>query len=417
MAELNQVSPEGTPARTGGGKKKSHYPYANADYGEGFKFDPDFSGPVRNRKCTDVLCLGLFLAFLGGWIFVGYFALQRGDIDKVIYPTDSHGRICGRGDFADRPFLLFFDLTKCLNPAVLALGCRTPQVCVEECPREKYSGYAEAHFGISLSKSQDVKNKMKPFCANVTDAEWRTKSAKTLIEEEICPAWVLPSTPVIGRCLPTLMEVENEDADPEATVFEDRDTVDGKGVKEGVLTSAVTALGAFLEVRNFGERVFNDLSATWWMIVVAFVAAAVISFLWIVLMRFFAGIMVWTSIFLAGGLFGGLFGYTLYKYITVKDLPSAQGNVFMVNFTPDYAKDLLALGDTWLAFTIILGIIFVVIVMILIVLRCVCVKFRFRFEAVCISCELQTCALLQHATDVTTTCEKVLYVRLSELGS
>jgi hypothetical protein len=46
----------------------------------------------------------------------------------VIYPTDSRGEICGRGELHDRPLLLFFDLTKCLNPAVLAIGCKTPQV-------------------------------------------------------------------------------------------------------------------------------------------------------------------------------------------------------------------------------------------------------------------------------------------------
>ena len=51
-----------------------------------------------------------------------------GDINRVIYPTDSQGRICGVGDLQDRPNLLFFDLTKCLNLGVLAHGCVTPQV-------------------------------------------------------------------------------------------------------------------------------------------------------------------------------------------------------------------------------------------------------------------------------------------------
>ena len=55
----------------------------------------------------------------------------------MIYPTNSKGQICGRGNLTDRPFLLFFDLTRCLNPAVLALGCPTPQVCVEKCPEAR----------------------------------------------------------------------------------------------------------------------------------------------------------------------------------------------------------------------------------------------------------------------------------------
>ena len=55
----------------------------NGDYGEKFHFDPDFEGPVRNRSCTDVICLGLFLALLGGWGFVAYIGFSEGDINKV----------------------------------------------------------------------------------------------------------------------------------------------------------------------------------------------------------------------------------------------------------------------------------------------------------------------------------------------
>ena len=63
---------------------------------------------------------------------------------QVIYPTNSKGEICGRGQHAMRPYLLFFDLTRCLNPAVMSLGCPTMQVCVKECPKDKYSGYGDA---------------------------------------------------------------------------------------------------------------------------------------------------------------------------------------------------------------------------------------------------------------------------------
>ena len=72
-------------------------------------------GPVKKRGCTDILCLLLFLAFIGGWIFVAYLAFSQGDIDKVLHPTDSKGNVCGRGELEDKPYLMFFDLTKCLN--------------------------------------------------------------------------------------------------------------------------------------------------------------------------------------------------------------------------------------------------------------------------------------------------------------
>ena len=55
------------------------------DYGKPYAFEPDFSGPIKKRSCTDVLCLVLFLAFLGGWAFVAAFGITNGDISKVQY--------------------------------------------------------------------------------------------------------------------------------------------------------------------------------------------------------------------------------------------------------------------------------------------------------------------------------------------
>ena len=55
----------------------------NNEYGKKYDFSPDFEGPVKDRSCTDILCLLLFLAFLGGWGFVAYIGVSQGDIDKV----------------------------------------------------------------------------------------------------------------------------------------------------------------------------------------------------------------------------------------------------------------------------------------------------------------------------------------------
>ena len=88
-------------------------------------------GPIKNRGCTDVICFLLFFAFLGGWGVVGYYGFKNGDPTRLIYPSDSSGAICGSSDkLANRPNLLFFDLTKCIMKpgAALALGCLTKQV-------------------------------------------------------------------------------------------------------------------------------------------------------------------------------------------------------------------------------------------------------------------------------------------------
>ena len=40
-------------------------------FGSGRRHDPDFSGPVKDRGCTDVCCLLLFVVFVVGWIVAG----------------------------------------------------------------------------------------------------------------------------------------------------------------------------------------------------------------------------------------------------------------------------------------------------------------------------------------------------------
>ena len=76
----------------------------------------------RSRSCTDVLCLALFLVFLGGWVAIGVLGFMKGDPDQLVYPSNSRGEICGRGDYVDQPSLWFYDLSKC----TFGLGCSTP---------------------------------------------------------------------------------------------------------------------------------------------------------------------------------------------------------------------------------------------------------------------------------------------------
>ena len=153
------------------------------------------------------------------------------------------------------------------------------------------------------------------------------------------------------------------------TIIDKDSNPDGKEVTNGEIKHALIDLGAFLSVRKFGERIFNDLSHTWWMIGIGFVLACILSFLWILLMRFFTGIMVWTSIALMFVLVAGLFGYSLHRYMLVKDITANQISILQVNLTPDYLKNVFQLADTWLAFACILGILTCIILLVLIALR------------------------------------------------
>ena len=71
---------------------------------------------------------------------------------------------------------------------------------MEKCPDTSFSGYAMATSG----QNDAAKDMMKPYCdPYVTGSSiWDSKKALDLIKEGHCPAWVLASKPVLGRCMP-----------------------------------------------------------------------------------------------------------------------------------------------------------------------------------------------------------------------
>ena len=123
--------------------------------------------------------------------------------------------------------------------------------------------------------------------------------------------------------------------DDNSTVISNEGTTNNKGINKGTLKYAMGALSAFLNVRNIGERIFNDLKDSWYIVGIGLILATILSFLWIILMRFMAGLMVWLSIGLSAMLFGGLFGYSLYRFFVIKNEGDAESekNIFQVNFT------------------------------------------------------------------------------------
>ena len=76
------------------------------------------------------------------------------------------------------------------------------------------------------------------------------------------------------------------------------------GLNYDKLKEFVGILLEALNLQTFGEKIFNDLKSSWWIILLAVFLGSFISFMWIILMRFIASVMVWTSILLSIGLLG-----------------------------------------------------------------------------------------------------------------
>ncbi|CAM9698239.1 unnamed protein product [Ectocarpus sp. 4 AP-2014] len=83
---------------------------------------PEFDGPVRERKCTDII---FTLAIIIMWITmtaVGISSVQQGDVRELLAPTDYEGNLCGFDDGYE-------DLGKLYYANNVGSG-----VCVDTCP-------------------------------------------------------------------------------------------------------------------------------------------------------------------------------------------------------------------------------------------------------------------------------------------
>ena len=218
-----------------------------------------------------------------------------------------------------------------------------------------------------LEDQQIIKTKMKPFCTSaVTDKEFEQKPVQKLVYDGQCPPWYLVSSPVLGRCLPYI-----DDRQEEELVVEDKDYRNEMQVGRGNLTLAIHRLAGVFSLRQIGEKVFSDLLDSWWIIGIALGGATILSFLWILLMRFLTGMMVWLSIFTVLGGLCGLLAYCSYRlyFIWVSSDPVTLNSILSVSWTPYYIEEVLRLRDTWLAFTIILAIMLLIIILLVVVLR------------------------------------------------
>ncbi|KAK2506055.1 hypothetical protein MC885_011783 [Smutsia gigantea] len=365
-------------------------------YGTPQKYDPTFKGPIYNRGCTDIICCVFLLVAIVGYVAVGIIGVWKkgqvwgyrvggqasgaemqmvlrsggalvsldpstawthGDPRKVIYPTDSRGEFCGQKGTknANKPYLFYFNIVKCASPLVLLeFQCPTPQICVENCP-SRYLTYLNAH------RSQDFEY-YKQFCV---PGFQNKKGVAEVLRDGDCPAVLIPSKPLAQRCFPAIharkgiLMVGNE------TTYED-----GRGSRKNIteLVEGAKKANGVLEARQLAMRIFEDYTVSWYWIIIGLVIAMGMSLLFIVLLRFLAGIMVWVMIIMVILVLGyGIF-HCYMEYARLRGEAGSDISLADLGFQTDL-RVYLHLRQTWMAFMIILSILELIIILLLIFLR------------------------------------------------
>lgn len=89
-------------------------------------------GPLQNRKCTDCLCLLIFIAFLGGMSWMTIEGYILGDVNYMLAPISSQGDVCGYGATSDFPYLYIYPLSDAVSPMIDFFNYG---YCAQSCPK------------------------------------------------------------------------------------------------------------------------------------------------------------------------------------------------------------------------------------------------------------------------------------------
>ncbi|XP_074188816.1 choline transporter-like protein 4 isoform X1 [Rhinolophus sinicus] len=320
-------------------------------YGNPAKHDPSFRGPIKNRSCTDVICCVLFLLFILGYIVVGIMAWVYGDPQQVLYPRNSTGAYCGMGANKDKPYLLYFNIFSCILATNIitisehGLQCPTPQVCVSSCPQAPWT-VSKSEYSLTVGEVFYAEN--RNFC--LPGVPWNMPLLQSL-QQELCPSFLLPSTPALGRCLPWY----NYTTVPELP-----------GISSNAsIIQGISGLVDSLNARDISIRIFEDFAQSWYWILVALGVALVLSMLFILLLRLVVCPVV--LVLIVGVL--GVLAYGIYhcwkEYQVLRD---EGASITQLGFT----TNLSAYGsvqETWLAALIVLAVLEGLLLLLLIFLR------------------------------------------------
>uniref|UniRef100_A0AAQ6AF74 Choline transporter-like protein n=1 Tax=Amphiprion ocellaris TaxID=80972 RepID=A0AAQ6AF74_AMPOC len=244
----------------------------------------------------------------------------HGDPRKVVYPTDSHGQFCGQ----NKAILFYFNMLKCANPAVLInLQCPTTQLCVSKCP-DRFATLLDAR--------------------NTKNWEYYKQFCKPGFE--------------IGSKV--------------------RDSVPLCGIKSFFVTSCHFShftlllhhrgIASLLNAKEVGMKIFEDYANSWIWILIGLVITMVVSLVFIMLLRFTAGVLLWLIIFGVIIAVGYGIWHCYWEYSSLMGKPGSNVTITDIGFHTDFSI-YLQRSQTWLIFMISLSVIEAIIVIMLIFLR------------------------------------------------
>lgn len=262
-ATVNPMAAMGTQFKIGI-KKAVLKPYQIRDM-EKHKVEVDpalDNGPCQDRGCTDIICCIIFSLFFIAWIVIFIYGVSQGNPGNLMTPFDENGNGCGLSPGFENYGSIYFywfgqpsNVSSINSNSTNLTQIYTQTFCVSRCPDK-----------LGANESKSLKQQ---------GISCRTSNDTVMTNQGInCHEYMVynSSTWFGGFCIPDLQVVKN------------------------VANTAATAASniyAQLESSQTLERWINDVKICWWIFLVSFGVAVLVSVLYMQFMKWCAGIITW----------------------------------------------------------------------------------------------------------------------------
>ncbi|GLD74382.1 choline transporter-like protein 5-A, partial [Lates japonicus] len=233
-------------------------------------------------------------------------------------------------------------------------------MCVSQCP-DKFATYTEMQLQHKLNKSywQYYKQFCKPGFNNPD------KPVSQVLRDEDCPSMIIPSRPFLQRCLPDFITLNGTVTVANRTRFKDALEMP-RSVTE--LQHAAKGITGLVDTKEMGMKIMEDYAKSWAWILIGLLISLAVSLVFILLLRFTAGLLLWTTIITVILLLAYGMWYCSVEWSQLKHRPGSEVAIVEVGLQTDL-QVYLQLTQTWIILLVSLGVTEVSFLAMLIFLR------------------------------------------------
>uniref|UniRef100_A0A8C2DBL0 Choline transporter-like protein n=1 Tax=Cyprinus carpio TaxID=7962 RepID=A0A8C2DBL0_CYPCA len=130
----------------------------------------------------------------------------------------------------------------------------------------------------------------------------------------------------------------------------------------------VPGITSLLDAKEVGIKIFEDYASSWFWILIGLVISMLVSLIFILLLRFTAGVLFWMVIFGVIAAVGYGIWHCYWEYSSLQGKPDSDITISDIGFQTDF-RVYLQLSQTWLIFMISLAVIEAIIILVLIFVR------------------------------------------------